>query len=748
MTDSKAPWLARGSAIALMMAVGIALAACGGGGGLNEDEGAGLKQELKDAQAQAATDAAARTAAEADAAAAETAKATAEAEKATAEAEKAAADAAREVAEADAAAAETAKAAADTAREAADTAREAAVAAKVAAEADAAAAETAKLAAEAETAAADTARKAAVAAKVAAEADAAAAETAKLAAEADTAAAEAEKLKAETEKAAADTARDAAVAQAVAAEKSAAAAAASAKEAADALVVAQAAQQVAEDAKAAAEDAQQDAEDAAAEADRLRRLAVAATTAEERRRQQAEEDRDRSDQEAEDARAIANRAQAKNAFDGLTGFVDNTPANIIGPVAETNDPEVTPRYRAAAGVSDTPGVTFVNPTTGTQGRWFRTSFSNTGGQSVDRMDVYSDAEQADRVDFKDSIYNPNNTVVNEQGDVDGSVPIMGDQVHTASSAFPRTSGVPVGKDLVDRGLSETEFDALSWDTDTDGVLDENEEGILEDEDVTRSRFLQYIRGSGFRDEDRYPERYTYSTSGTLQGASGTYRCSSEMSDTDCTVQNSGDHFVFVGPWTFRPSSGTTDVLIDDSEFMYFGWWSRQAIATEDWSFRVFHGPTGSRATDVSDVSGTATYQGPAVGQYAIYQPLGTESGHGAFSATATLTADFDSTPNTVHGTIDQFSGHSDWSLTLKHGEVGGGAAGNDGTDTADPGGVSWLIGGNAHEGGSWEADFYSNLATGQRTGVVPSGIAGTFEAEYTEVGRLIGAFGAHCRTGC
>ena len=61
MTHSKAPWLTRGSAIALMMAAGIALAACGGGGGLNEDEGAGLKQELKDAQAQAATDAAART---------------------------------------------------------------------------------------------------------------------------------------------------------------------------------------------------------------------------------------------------------------------------------------------------------------------------------------------------------------------------------------------------------------------------------------------------------------------------------------------------------------------------------------------------------------------------------------------------------------------------------------------------------------------------------------------------------------
>ena len=48
MTNSKAPWLARGSAIALMMAAGIALAACGGGGGLNEDESATLEERLED----------------------------------------------------------------------------------------------------------------------------------------------------------------------------------------------------------------------------------------------------------------------------------------------------------------------------------------------------------------------------------------------------------------------------------------------------------------------------------------------------------------------------------------------------------------------------------------------------------------------------------------------------------------------------------------------------------------------------
>ena len=51
MTNSKAPWLTRGGAIALMAAAAIALAACSGGGGLNEDEAAGLQQELKEARA-------------------------------------------------------------------------------------------------------------------------------------------------------------------------------------------------------------------------------------------------------------------------------------------------------------------------------------------------------------------------------------------------------------------------------------------------------------------------------------------------------------------------------------------------------------------------------------------------------------------------------------------------------------------------------------------------------------------------
>ena len=47
---------------------------------------------------------------------------------------------------------------------------------------------------------------------------------------------------------------------------------------------------------------------------------------------------------------------------------------------------------------------------------------------------------------------------------------------------------------------------------------------------------------------------------------------------------------------------------------------------------TFHGPDALTDDGLvgNDVSGTATYQGPAVGYYAIYQPLGGQSGTGRF----------------------------------------------------------------------------------------------------------------------
>ena len=86
---------------------------------------------------------------------------------------------------------------------------------------------------------------------------------------------------------------------------------------------------------------------------------------------------------------------------------------------------------------------------------------------------------------------------------------------------------------------------------------------------------------------------------------------------------------------------------------------------------------GNRSTfaEISQLTGSATYQGIAVGQFAYYQPFGGGlSAGGDFNARATLTATFSdvsNVPGTVRGTIDQFDDYPDWTLTLKQGPIVG-----------------------------------------------------------------------------
>ena len=202
--------------------------------------------------------------------------------------------------------------------------------------------------------------------------------------------------------------------------------------------------------------------------------------------------------------------------------------------------------------------------------------------------------------------------------------------------------------------------------------------------------------------------------------------------------------------------------------MYFGWWAQQNNVTGVWMYRTFHGPAetgamGNRSTtaELSNLNGTATYQGPAVGHYSFYQPeagqLRGHSDYGEFTARATLTANFTDIGNgndeTVHGIIDQFDGHPDWTLTLKQRAISSDGVIPPGTTGDAENAVSWQIEGEAlaaPDSGTWEAAFYSNLSAAQRTtdtdrdeDAVPTGMAGTFEAAYHEAGAIIGAFGAH-----
>ena len=145
----------------------------------------------------------------------------------------------------------------------------------------------------------------------------------------------------------------------------------------------------------------------------------------------------------------------------------------------------------------------------------------------------------------------------------------------------------------------------------------------------------------------------------------------------------------------------------------------------------------------------ATYRRhPPHGRYAVYvEPDTGDSGIGSFTASATLRADFDASPNnTVSGTITGFSNDPSWSLALKRGNINGGDVGNNGETVGDLGGVTWTIDGIPDDSGAWEAGFYSDLGGGT-VDYQPHGIAGTFEAAYDPSGAgaraaLIGGFGA------
>ena len=171
--------------------------------------------------------------------------------------------------------------------------------------------------------------------------------------------------------------------------------------------------------------------------------------------------------------------------------------------------------------------------------------------------------------------------------------------------------------------------------------------------------------------------------GSFDGASGHFQCSGG-GGAECSVHYTGAQYNLGGGgvWTFQTSKNSK-VKVPDSNFMYFGWWSRESIEDGTLSYSVFsdRGLVAASGAEFNALEGTATYTGPAIGQYAIYQTLGTQSNHGAFKATARFTADF--SRNVLSGSISGFDTSPDWSLTLMEQGMG------DGTVTG--GDVSWTI---------------------------------------------------------
>lgn len=248
--------------------------------------------------------------------------------------------------------------------------------------------------------------------------------------------------------------------------------------------------------------------------------------------------------------------------------------------------------------------------------------------------------------------------------------------------------------------------------------------------------------------------YTYgdtarpkSFSGSIDGVVGVFTCTTTG---NCAISADEDGVLTSSEtWTFAPNMPNTDtVKVPDAAYVYFGWWldaPEDNSATHD--VDVFAGSTSGHAANVdAAMEGTATYTGPAAGQYATKTFVGgvqTDAAHGDFTATASLTADFEdgSAPGTIEGSVTGFNlddGSSpSWSVKLGEADLGEDEAGFNSTAEVDFGGG--LTDGTT-PAGAWQGSFYNDTDPGDANSL-PGTVAGTFQA-VTSTASVVGAFGA------
>ena len=413
------------------------------------------------------------------------------------------------------------------------------------------------------------------------------------------------------------------------------------------------------------------------------------------------------------------------------------------------------------------GATFTSTSTGSSGGWFKTTRSGSGEQRRDFVEIFSNVEIPIREDIRDysardsvprgvTTLLPWNLTFDEQGRPTNHLDITTANAGTiaTSSRFPRPSTQRQGEKetftVTDRGPTQaqkneantrkTEVDGLNSDTDPANDVVFADDPLYDD-------YRLPVR------TDRYPERYSIDISGSLQGAPGNFRCAGTSetagSGGSCTVDLSGpNNYVFANgtgvEWQFIPMSATSKVSIPDGEYMWFGWWKREPIETTPndanavFNYAANYGGT-NQVDDVADATGTATYEGEAIGYYGFYDIEAAEndrSRSGRFQAKATLIADFDATgEGTLSGSITEFDTEPTWSVTLKSQSISSGAV------DAPADSVSWSIRELPRDGGEWEAQFYSNFEEPADT-AQPTGVAGAFTAQYGDHRKMVGAFGA------
>ena len=481
---------------------------------------------------------------------------------------------------------------------------------------------------------------------------------------------------------------------------------------------------------AAAEAAKRRAEAAQAEAERQRRAEQQRRQQEEQARRQAEQERQAAEEERDELQNQVVQANAKFALDGMRPALRRQDggtdlARILttrahgAPAASV---VVEPRHGKTALITPTPSWGFSTAQRSSASGWTVTRHTNSGHVYDDALVVYDNRGGTQSIPLVQEYSGPSARFADSDtanlGTEVSSALTDADEGRIRSGSFPSADGT-------DKTLPH------NYDSTPEGGTDTNNDGNLaNDPDSAR-------------------------VSGTFQSASGHFVCTGT-----CTVGRRGDRYDLVsGSWTFV-TTDRANVRLDDRSYAYFGWWRRDLRENETYSYLPFAtvapdatsggGATlqysaTSDATNFNLLTGSATYRGPAMGHWAMYQPLNGQSGTGEFTANAELQADFGN--NMLSGTVTNFSNNPNWSLTLNLVSMAGGNV----ADTAR-GAVDWTIAGTGTSDvqGRWDAEFYSES---DYVGQVPDGVVGTFTAAFDAdinnvedfddiVGSIIGAFGA------
>ena len=267
----------------------------------------------------------------------------------------------------------------------------------------------------------------------------------------------------------------------------------------------------------------------------------------------------------------------------------------------------------------------------------------------------------------------------------------------------------------------------------------------------------------------------FETDATFDGAEGTLKCAGA---TDCTVtlDADGDITAFGNGWEFTPDPKIT-VDVPDANYLSYGFWLKKTADADDattynevetFAMATGHPETGD--SDLSEVEGSATYDGDAVGVYVKNvlddqaNIVSATSGH--FKAGVVLNANFGggnvaaNDQFTIGGTVTGFDLQhgetNDWAVSLGLADLSGGRVGGGDPGKSAPGsshnnefsGVA--TGDSTAAAGSWNGAFYGSSEEvdhdmDNATPVInpqPVAVIGEFNANFTD-GTAAGGYGAN-----